>query len=364
MARPAGDSVVTAPALELRNVTKRYGDVEALKPLTITVDDGEFMVLVGPSGCGKTTALRLIAGLETPSSGDITIRGRSVTDVDPADRDIAMVFQNYALYPHMTVADNLAFGLRMRKTPKDVIAQRVARAARVLDLEGLLARRPVELSGGQRQRVALGRAIVREPHVFLFDEPLSNLDAQLRAEMRDEIAGLHARLGTAIVYVTHDQIEAMTLGQRIAIMWNGLLQQCDRPSVVYSRPSNLFVARFIGTPTINTTAGVVQAGTFKANACSVRVPGIPDGPATLGVRPEAMILEASGEAEAHPFIVARVEFIGSESLIHLKGGNDIEWVARVPPDRVFDVGDVLSIRLDPSRIHLFGSDGHRLSVGS
>jgi ABC-type sugar transport system ATPase subunit len=352
-----------APALALEAVTKRYGDVDALKPLTLTVQDGEFMVLVGPSGCGKTTALRLIAGLDTPSSGEISIGGASVLDVDPADRDIAMVFQNYALYPHMTVGDNLSFGLRMRKTPKDDVARRVMHAAKVLALEGLLTRRPAELSGGQRQRVALGRAIVREPRVFLFDEPLSNLDAQLRAEMRDEIAGLHTRLRTAIVYVTHDQIEAMTLGQRIAIMRDGVLQQCDQPVQVYRNPANLFVARFIGTPTINTIDGAVRDGAFVADSFSARVSCSHHGPATLGVRPEAIGIELTEGPNAR-FSVRRTEFVGSESLVHLAGPNDVAWVARVSPERSWATGDRVQVQIDPTRILLFDSDGRRLAVDS
>ncbi|HLO36541.1 MAG TPA: ATP-binding cassette domain-containing protein, partial [Candidatus Deferrimicrobium sp.] len=233
------------------HVTKRYGDVIAVNDLTLAINDGEFMVLVGPSGCGKTTSLRMIAGLEEISNGDLKIGDRIVNDVPPKDRDIAMVFQSYALYPHMTVRDNMAFGLKLRKLPKADIEKRVNEAAGILSLEKLLDRKPKELSGGQRQRVALGRAIVREPSVFLMDEPLSNLDAKLRVQTRAEIARLHQRMGTTFVYVTHDQVEAMTMGTRIAVMSDGLLQQVGTPQSLYDQPANRFVAGFIGSPSMN-----------------------------------------------------------------------------------------------------------------
>src|SRR5207244_2774662 len=233
-------------------VDKVYGtDVHAVKDLSLDVRDGEFLVLVGPSGCGKTTALRMVAGLEEITDGTVTIGGRVVNNLSPKDRDIAMVFQNYALYPHLNVADNIAFGLRLRKAPKDVVSQRVAWAARLLDLTPYLTRRPKELSGGQRQRVAMGRAIVREPQVFLMDEPLSNLDAKLRVQMRGEISKLQQELGTTTLYVTHDQVEAMTMGERVAVMKDGVLQQIDSPQRLYDEPANLFVAGFIGTPPMN-----------------------------------------------------------------------------------------------------------------
>src|SRR5437868_8158874 len=238
--------------IALERVTKAFpGGVKAVDDVDLEIRDGEFMVLVGPSGCGKTTLLRSIAGLEDVSAGSITIGSHEVTDLPPRDRDIAMVFQNYALYPHMNVRDNLAYGLKMRKTPKQDIGRRVNDVARMLGLEQLLARRPAQLSGGQRQRVAMGRAIVREPQAFLMDEPLSNLDAKLRVGMRAELARLHERLGTTTVYVTHDQVEAMTLGQRVAVMRDGLLQQVDTPQALYARPANLYVAAFIGSPSMN-----------------------------------------------------------------------------------------------------------------
>src|SRR5215207_1425649 len=235
----------------LDHVTKKFGDVTAVNDLSIQVQDREFLVLVGPSGCGKSTGLRLIAGLEEITSGDIYIGDRRVNDVAPKDRDIAMVFQSYALYPHMTVYDNLAFGLKLRRTPKAEIDRRVKEAAEILGLQNLLARKPKQLSGGQRQRVALGRAIVREPQVFLMDEPLSNLDAKLRVQTRAELIKLHQRLQTTVIYVTHDQVEAMTMGTRIAVMRDGILQQLDAPQVLYTRPANMFVAGFIGSPAMN-----------------------------------------------------------------------------------------------------------------
>ena len=244
--------------VRLRNVNKTYaGDVRAVSDANLDIRDGELMVLVGPSGCGKSTTLRMIAGLEDISSGDVFIGDQRVNDLEPGDRDIAMVFQNYALYPHMSVRQNMSFGLRMRNTPRPEIEHRVAEAAKILSIEPLLDRRPRELSGGQRQRVALGRAIVRQPNVFLFDEPLSNLDAKLRVQMRTEIARLHNRLNTTMVYVTHDQVEAMTLGDRIVIMNQGVIQQIDTPLNIYNRPANRFVAGFIGSPAMNFFAGTV-----------------------------------------------------------------------------------------------------------
>jgi multiple sugar transport system ATP-binding protein len=256
------------------------GGVHAVQDLSIDVADGEFLVLVGPSGCGKTTALRMVAGLESITDGTITIGDRIVNDLSPKDRDIAMVFQNYALYPHLSVADNIAFGLRLRKTPKSVVDERVAWAARLLDLTPYLARKPKELSGGQRQRVAMGRAIVREPQVFLMDEPLSNLDAKLRVQMRAEIARIQRELGTTTVYVTHDQVEAMTMGHRVAVLRKGELQQVDRPQRLYDRPTNLFVASFIGSPEMNLVEAVIDVADGRI-ACRV-------GGQTLEAAPEAV----------------------------------------------------------------------------
>ena len=267
-----------------------------MRDANLEIADGEFVVLVGPSGCGKSTTLRMVAGLEEVTSGDILIGDRRVNDVAPGERDIAMVFQNYALYPHMSVYQNMAFGLKMRRTAKAEIEKRVKDAAAILSIEALLERRPRELSGGQRQRVALGRAIVREPKVFLFDEPLSNLDAKLRVQMRAEIARLHQRLKTTVIYVTHDQVEAMTLGQRIVLMDRGVIQQVDAPMNIYRRPANRFVGSFIGSPAMNFFAGQIEGGVFRATA-GPTIPvdaTIPSGPAILGVRPEDLVPPGEG----------------------------------------------------------------------
>ena len=286
--------------LEIRDVRKSFGAVEVVRGVSIDIADGEFVVLVGPSGCGKSTLLRMIAGLETVSAGEIRIGTRIVNDVPPKARDIAMVFQNYALYPHMTVADNMSFGLRLKHTPPDEIADRVDRAARILGLEKLLGRLPRQLSGGQRQRVAMGRAIVRDPQVFLFDEPLSNLDAKLRVQMRTEIKELHQRLETTIVYVTHDQIEAMTMADKIVVLHDGIVEQIGAPLELYDRPRNLFVAGFIGSPAMNFLEGRLRGenGTrvfVCENGASIAIgPRAADSdgrPVTLGIRPEHFVLD-------------------------------------------------------------------------
>src|SRR5438105_7780729 len=275
--------------VRLEHVTKRFSEgAAALDDLTLEVADGEFLILVGPSGCGKTTALRLVAGLEKPTSGSIAIGGRIVNDVTPRDRDIAMVFQNYALYPHMTVYRNLAFGLKERHTPKAEIERRVREASAMLGLNDLLGRRPAQLSGGQRQRVAMGRALVREPKAFLLDEPLSNLDAKLRVQMRAELKRIHQRLGITTIYVTHDQLEAMPLGDRIVVMSAGEVQQIGRPQEVYKEPVNLFVAGFIGSPPMNLLRGSARGGRVEAGELAFSRDGVPDGDVVVGVRPEAL----------------------------------------------------------------------------
>jgi ABC-type sugar transport system ATPase subunit len=364
--------VVTPPAapggaaVRLVGLTKRFGDVTALAPLDLTIDPGELVVLVGPSGCGKTTILRLIAGLEDASAGEVWIGGREVSAVEPADRDIAMVFQHYALYPHLSVADNLAFGLRMRRTPAPDVARRVEQAARVLGLESLLDRKPGQLSGGQRQRVALGRAIVREPRVFLFDEPLSNLDAQLRAGMRHELAALHRRLATTMVFVTHDQVEAMTLGGRIAVLDRGVLQQYGPPLEVYRRPVNLFVARFVGTPEINSADGRTGGPAdrvFRCGAFRVALErDVPAGDITLAVRPEDIALVAAEAADADfAVIVDRLEPLGNELLVHVTRDPDVRWVVRARADWPGRAGETVGLRLDGPGVHLFDSaTGDRL----
>jgi len=345
--------------VRLVGLTKRFGDVTAVAPLDLAVEPGELVVLVGPSGCGKTTVLRMIAGLEEPTAGQVWIGERDVSAVEPAQRDIAMVFQSYALYPHMTVRANLAFGLRMRRIPGAEAGRLVARAARVLGLDGLLDRRPGQLSGGQRQRVALGRAIVRQPRVFLFDEPLSNLDAQLRAEMRHELADLHRRLAATMVFVTHDQVEAMTLGGRIAVLRDGVLQQYAAPLEVYQRPANLFVARFVGMPEINTADGRTGGPAdrlFRCPAFSVDlVRDLPDIPAaTLAIRPEDVVL-VGPEDPALDFVVDvdRLEPLGNEMLVYLTRDPGLRWVVRARADWPGRAGDRVGLRLDRSRVHLF-----------
>src|SRR5215813_1863757 len=277
--------------IAVRNVSKVFsGDVVAIDDVSLGIADGEFIALVGPSGCGKSTLLRMIAGLEEVTAGSISIGDRDVTDLAPRSRDIAMVFQSYALYPHMTVRQNLGYGLKVRKTPKKEIAERVARAAQLLGLDELLDRKPAALSGGQRQRVAMGRAIVREPQALLMDEPLSNLDAKLRVSMRAQLAALHSRLATTTIYVTHDQIEAMTLGHRVAVMRDGRIQQVDTPQELYARPANLYVAAFIGSPAMNLVEAEVSAGHVRFGGYDIPLPATnsaPDGRVVVGIRPEA-----------------------------------------------------------------------------
>jgi len=344
--------------VQLVGLTKRFGDVTAVAPLDLAVEPGELVVLVGPSGCGKTTVLRMIAGLEAPTAGQVWIGERDVSAVEPAHRDIAMVFQSYALYPHMTVRENLAFGLRMRRIPGTEVGRLVARAAQVLGLDGLLDRKPGQLSGGQRQRVALGRAIVREPRVFLFDEPLSNLDAQLRAEMRHELADLHRRLAATMVFVTHDQVEAMTLGGRIAVLRDGVLQQYAAPLEVYRRPANLFVARFVGTPEINTADG--RAGGpadrgFRCEAFSVPLArGTPGGSVTLAVRPEDIAMVGPDDALADLVVaIDRLEPLGNELLVHVSREPNLRWVVRARADWPGRAGERVGLRLDHACVHLF-----------
>jgi multiple sugar transport system ATP-binding protein len=346
------------------HVWKRFGEVVAVRDLDLEINDGEFMVLVGPSGCGKTTSLRMIAGLEEITEGTLRIGDRVVNNVAPKDRDIAMVFQSYALYPHMSVRDNLAFGLKLRKTPKDQIEKRVKEAAAMLSLEKLLDRKPRELSGGQRQRVALGRAIVREPAVFLMDEPLSNLDAKLRVQTRAEIARLHQRLGTTMVYVTHDQVEAMTMGQRIAVMSEAVLQQVGTPQELYDHPDNRFVAGFIGSPAMNfievTPSGSDGAISLKAPGIEIPLPERFVGPLkslggralTAGVRPEHLSLETNGPMGTLTGTADVVEYLGNEELIHVSvGDNDI--VALVGSEHRLRPGDELVLRVALDKVHLF-----------
>jgi multiple sugar transport system ATP-binding protein len=364
-------------SVSFEHLTKRFGDIAAVKDLNLFVEDKEFLVLVGPSGCGKTTALRLLAGLEEVTEGTIKIADRVVNDVAPKDRDIAMVFQSYALYPHMSVYDNMAFGLKLRKTPKDEIRRRVTEAAEILGIENLLDRKPRQLSGGQRQRVAVGRAIVREPKVFLFDEPLSNLDAKLRVQTRAQITKLHQQLETTFIYVTHDQTEAMTMASRIAVIKGGILQQTDTPQNLYDRPDNVFVAGFIGSPAMNffnarlrrADGGLeIETGTFH-----MRVPegkqaaydAYVDKAVILGIRPEDIhdpsyappgIHTASIEAS-----VDVTELMGNEVFVYLVTGEET-FVGRLDPRTQARSGSKSQVLFNMDNIHLFDPEGEQKAI--
>jgi len=355
-------------AVRLDSVRKVYDNGRvAVAGASFDVAHGELLVLVGPSGCGKSTLLRMIAGLESITSGTLAIGERVVNDVSPRDRDIAMVFQNYALYPHMTVAENLAFGLALRKTPRAEIDQRVREAAGMLDLGSMLALKPAQLSGGQRQRVALGRALVRKPAVFLLDEPLSNLDAKLRLTMRVEIAKLHRNLDTTMIYVTHDQIEAMTLGRRIVVMKDGEIQQIDTPMRLYEKPANVFVAGFVGSPAMNFFRGrVVADGGLRLvlDSASLPLPATRDAPdfagyvgreLIVGLRPEDIVLQKSSDAAEAASLSARLEVIepvGNEIFLNLRY-DDKPLVVRVPPQALPETGSTLALAVRPAGLHLF-----------
>ena len=372
--------------IEVRNVTKAFpGDVLALDNVSLTIGDGEFIALVGPSGCGKSTLLRSIAGLEEVTSGEIAIGGRDVTDLAPRHRDIAMVFQSYALYPHMSVRQNLGYGLRVRRTPKAEIRKRVEEIAELLGLAELLERKPAQLSGGQRQRVAMGRAIAREPQAFLMDEPLSNLDAKLRVGMRASLAQLHQRLGVTTVYVTHDQVEAMTLGQRVAVMRDGRILQVDTPQALYERPRDVFVAGFIGSPAMNLVEatideGDVVFGQFRIPLDWARRPSASSGRVVVGIRPEAfedtafaspdlptidvevVVLEELG-SDAHVFfrvdatrIATPTEGDEEDERPELVGDPGSLLNARVDPRTGAEVGEPLRLAVDPARFHFFDAD--------
>jgi multiple sugar transport system ATP-binding protein len=353
------------------HVSKRFGDVIAVNDLSIEVADKEFLVFVGPSGCGKTTSLRLLAGLEEITEGNIFIGDRLVNDVAPKDRDIAMVFQSYALYPHMSVFDNMAFGLKLRKTPKAEVQRRVREGAAMLGIEELLDRKPKQLSGGQRQRVALGRAIVREPSVFLMDEPLSNLDAKLRVATRAELSRLHQRLETTFIYVTHDQVEAMTMGTRITVMRDGILQQCDTPQTLYNKPSNIFVAGFIGSPAMNffdvTVVGgnedlALDGGSFKVKAPASSVEALlpySGKQVVLGVRPEDIHDTQYAPPGIKPApVTAKVdvtELMGNEVYLYLISGTK-NFIARVDPRTTARVGQDVQVLFNMDNIHVFDRD--------
>jgi ABC-type sugar transport system ATPase subunit len=352
--------------LQLRQVTKRFGAKEVLAPLDLVVENGELVVLLGPSGCGKTTVLRLVAGLEVPTSGEILIGGREVTHLPPAQRNVAMVFQNYALYPHMTVAENLAFPLKLRGLPRQAWQQQVREVAEVLGIGHVLDAYPRELSGGQRQRVALGRAMVRKPEVFLFDEPLSNVDAKLRVQMRAEIAKLQRQLGTTTIYVTHDQVEAMTLGQRIAVMKDGRLLQVGRPMEVYRFPADTFVASFIGSPPMNLFPATLLPGARQVRLAdhrwalpegAFREP-LPEGPVLLGLRPECLRAGTPGQPGFH-LAVEVVENLGANSFVggYLAGS----WcMAAVAPGANPAVGELVPVSFRPEDLYLFSPEGRRL----
>ena len=359
--------------VQLQGVRKVYENGQvAVKEATFEVADGELMVLVGPSGCGKSTLLRMIAGLEEISGGTLTIGDRVVNDVAPKDRDIAMVFQSYALYPHMTVAENLAFGLKLRGHDKATIDKRISEAAQTLGLTDMMDKLPKAMSGGQRQRVALGRALVREPAVFLLDEPLSNLDAKLRHSVRTEIAQLHRKLGTTMIYVTHDQVEAMTLGQRIVVLKDGVIQQIDTPMALYDRPANLFVAGFLGSPAMNVLRGTLQAsaagvavidGAWKAPLGQATIdPRWLDKPVAVGVRPEHL-QPADDTAEwAFDARIEGIEPVGNEIFVNLISGNHA-LTMRVAPRSLPAVGETLQVAVQPGALHFFDPEtGERLTA--
>lgn len=361
----------------LKNVYKKYepsrGGITAVSNFNLSIEDKEFLVLLGPSGCGKTTTLRMVAGLEDITAGEIYIGDRQVNDVHPKDRDIAMVFQDYALYPHMTVFDNMAFGLKLRREPKDEIKRRVHAAAKILEIEHLLDRRPKALSGGQRQRVALGRAIVREPKVFLMDEPLSNLDAKLRAMMRVELIKLHRRLKTTIIFVTHDQVEAMTMGTRIVVMRGGFIQQVDSPQVMYDNPVNMFVAGFIGTPQINFSDAVIQESgkdvyvmmkdqkikLTESRAKLIQGQGYNGKQVIVGIRPEHLhdeqvFIDSMPESVVDAKVEV-VEMLGSEALIYCTIAG-VNMIARVKPKTKAKAGDMIKVAINVNRVHIFDKE--------
>ena len=364
--------------LQLKDIHKSYGDVQIIKGVDLAIEDREFCVFVGPSGCGKSTLLRMIAGLEEITSGDLTIDGQRVNDVPPAERGLAMVFQTYALYPHMSVADNMGFSLRLAGVPKAERKAKVGEAARILHLEPLLARKPKELSGGQRQRVAMGRAIVRQPQAFLMDEPLSNLDAKLRVQMRADIAHLQHELKTTTIYVTHDQVEAMTMGDRVAVMKDGVLQQVDTPLALYDRPANLFVAGFIGSPGMNLLVGKT-AGDGVAVVDGIEIPidrtaaAASSGSLTLGIRPESWRV-ADADASGYPVTVAVVEELGADAYVYATptgvdaAGERLgellpQIVARLEGRQQLSHGQTIRLVADPRAIHIFDTDtGARLAL--
>ncbi|WP_299817462.1 sn-glycerol-3-phosphate ABC transporter ATP-binding protein UgpC [uncultured Jannaschia sp.] len=344
--------------ITLNDIRKRFGTTEVIHGVDLEVGEGELVVFVGPSGCGKSTLLRLIAGLDQPTSGTIEIDGRDVTRVSAADRGLAMVFQSYALYPHMTVQQNLSFGLQNTKMARDEVGRRVSEAARMLEIEPLLERRPTQLSGGQRQRVAIGRAIVREPAAFLLDEPLSNLDAELRVTMRAELAQLHDRLTTTMIYVTHDQVEAMTLADRIVVLRHGRIEQVATPLDLFNRPANLFVAGFIGAPNMNLFTATAQDGQ-AALPGGLAVPVPRNGPCTIGIRPQHLH-PAEADASALEGRVTLVEALGTETVVHFRTADGTDVITVMAGQPGIRLGDTIRLAPDPGQIHLFDADGDRM----
>ena len=352
--------------LSIENARKSFGETQVLRGVSIEVADGEFAVIVGPSGCGKSTLLRAVAGLEELIEGRIVIGGRDVTDLPPSQRGIAMVFQSYALYPHLTVRENMAFGLKIAKAAKAQIDAAVNSAAAILNIEPLLDRKPAALSGGQRQRVAIGRAIVRQPQIFLFDEPLSNLDADLRVRMRYEFAKLHRQLGTTTLYVTHDQVEAMTLADRIIVLRDGIIEQVGSPRELYERPANIFVAQFLGTPRMNILKAVVADGGQARldDGRSVALPALaaplaPGTPVSVGIRPEDLRIGAA--PGALPFTIGFVEKLGGLATVHLQAAMESEPIAcQLRDDGSLREGETVAALLPPDRLHLFDADGRAL----
>ena len=349
-------------SITLKELVKAYGDTEVLHHIDGQIEDGEFIVIVGPSGCGKSTLLRMVAGLETVTSGQISIGDKVVNDLEPADRDIAMVFQNYALYPHMSVRQNMAYGLKIRRISKDEINRRVEEAADILEIRPYLDRKPRQLSGGQRQRVAMGRAIVRDPQVFLFDEPLSNLDAKLRVQMRLEIRKLQQRLGVTSIYVTHDQVEAMTLGDRLMVLNGGYVEQFGTPIELYDQPETMFVAGFIGSPSMNFLTATAQDGAVTlGNGARIDGVGGADGSVTFGIRPEHLGVDEAGPINVR---IELLEQLGANTLLHgTLDGSDDQMVVSLPGHVTAVPGTVMSFGLAPQNIHLFDPQtGKRIDI--
>jgi multiple sugar transport system ATP-binding protein len=346
-----------ATSIQLRQIKKAYGDVQVIHGVDLTIEPGDFTVFVGPSGCGKSTLLRMIAGLEPITGGDLLIDGQRMNEVPAAKRGIAMVFQSYALYPHMSVYQNLAFGLETAKMPKAEIAQRVQRAAEILKIEPLLKRKPKQLSGGQRQRVAIGRAIVREPKIFLFDEPLSNLDAELRVAMRVEIAKLHNDLGNTMIYVTHDQVEAMTMADKIVVLRSGVIEQAGAPLELYNNPRNLFVAGFIGSPKMNFMTTSVEAGQLKTGGVSLDLGRDVTGAITLGIRPEHITIADGSGVKFAELTVDLVENLGGQTVVYATTTDGQALTIVLEGQRNVAIGSNVAAYVDPAKAHIFNAEG-------